>query len=152
MSTPTIKTATPIALQTMISFKRLCCSTRELRLRTGFLGGRFLAFFAIFHSYTEKFHAPLPRAPGFSHKRQQRHMASAFDRQRQLTLMLGTRPGLSPWTNLATVGQKAPHQVRLLVVDTGNIFITEKTGLAPSGKPPTPSAILILIVILISIS
>ena len=40
----------------MIVLKRFCCSTRELRLRTGFLGGRFFAFFAILYPHKSSRH------------------------------------------------------------------------------------------------
>jgi hypothetical protein len=83
---------------------RFCRSTRELRLRTGFLGGRLLAFFAISHSCAEISSVLLAGALGLGHKWQQRYVTSTLDRHRQLTLMPGACTGLAPRANLAPIG------------------------------------------------
>jgi len=70
-------------------------------------------------------------------------MTSTLYCQRQLTLMLGARSRLPPWPDLATVGQKPPQRIRLLVINVGSLVLAENTFLVTLDKL-APSALLAL--------
>ena len=66
-------------------------------------------------------------------------MAGAFDRHRQLALMLGTIAGLPSRPDLAAVGQISPQCIGPLIVDVRYLFLAKEAGLATTAKAASPA-------------
>jgi hypothetical protein len=65
------------------------------------------------------------------------------DDEHALLLTTIARSRLSPWPDLAAVGQKPPQRIRLLVINVGSLFLAENTFFATLYKL-APSALLAL--------
>jgi hypothetical protein len=70
--------------------------------------------------------------------RQQGQVASSFDGDRQLSLMLGTRTYFSPRTNVAPLGQETLQNVHSLVVDDVCRIFTKRTYFEAARKALPP--------------
>src|SRR5436305_10574135 len=69
---------------------------------------------------------PLPSARGAG-VRQQRHLATVLDGDRDVALVLRAVAGDATGTDLAAVGDELAQQVGVLVVDVGVLLLAEGT-------------------------
>lgn len=83
-------------------------------------------------------------AQDFARERQQSQVASALDRTRQFTLMLGTGPGLATGTDFAIIGDKAAQRFRLLIIDNGILVHAELAFTGAGKEAPRPTLRIVL--------
>src|SRR5512146_2500882 len=60
---------------------------------------------------------------------QQRHLTAVLHGRGDVTLVLGAVAGDPAGTDLAAVGDELPQQVRVLVVDVGDLLLAEHANL-----------------------
>jgi hypothetical protein len=73
---------------------------------------------------------PRGRPAAFRHIRQQRHLACALDRDRDLSLMPATRTSHPTVSDLASLGQVSPQLVDILVVDFSHLVLAQEARLS----------------------